>query len=74
VMGLMKFLLVLIIIIIIIIIFINCKWVDTRWVWLFYISSSPVAVLVQFSGRLLTSVVGSKTENTFIIFSLFGSR
>jgi hypothetical protein len=26
----------IIIIIIIIIIFINCKWVDTRWQWLFY--------------------------------------
>jgi hypothetical protein len=25
------------IIIIIIIIFINCKWVDTRWQWLFYV-------------------------------------
>jgi len=36
------------------------------------ISSSPVAVLVQFNGRLLISVVGSKIENKFLItFSLF---
>jgi len=36
------------------------------------ISSSPIAVLVQFNGRLLISVVGSKTENEFLItFSLF---
>jgi len=36
------------------------------------ISSSPVIVLVQFSGRLLISVAGSKIENTFlIIFNLF---
>jgi hypothetical protein len=28
--------LIIIIIIIIIIIVINCKWVDTRWQWLFY--------------------------------------
>jgi hypothetical protein len=36
------------------------------------ISSSPMAVLVQFNGRLLISVVGSKIENRFlIIFSLF---
>jgi hypothetical protein len=27
---------IIIIIIIIITIFINCKWVDTRWQWLFY--------------------------------------
>jgi len=33
---------------------------------------SPIAVLVQFSGRLLISVVGSKIENRFLItFSLF---
>jgi hypothetical protein len=31
------------------------------------ISSSPMAVLVQFSGRLLISVVGSKIENKFLI-------
>jgi hypothetical protein len=31
-----------------------------------------MAVLVQFNGRLLISVVGSKIENTFLItFSLF---
>jgi hypothetical protein len=36
------------------------------------ISSSPIAVLVQFNGRLLISVVGSKIENKFLItFSLF---
>ena len=36
------------------------------------ISSSPVVVLVQFNGKWLISVVGSKTENGFlIIFSLF---
>jgi len=36
------------------------------------ISRSPVAVLVQFSRRLLISVVGSKIENKFLItFSLF---
>jgi len=35
------------------------------------ISSSPIAVLVQFNGRLLISVVGAKIENKFIIFSLF---
>jgi len=36
------------------------------------ISKSPIAVLVQFSGKLLISVVGSKTENKFLItFSLF---
>jgi len=29
------------------------------------ISRSPMAVLIQFSGRLLTSVVGSKIENKF---------
>ena len=35
------------------------------------ISRSPIAVLVQFSGKLLISVVGSKIENRFlIIFSL----
>ena len=33
---------------------------------------SPVTVLVQFNGRLLTSVVGSKIENKFLItFNLF---
>jgi hypothetical protein len=38
----------------------------------FWISSIPVAVFVQFSGRFLLSVVGSKIENTFpVIFSLF---
>jgi hypothetical protein len=31
------------------------------------ISSSPNAVLVQFSGRLLICVVGSKIENRFLI-------
>ena len=31
------------------------------------ISSSPIAVLVQFGGRLLISVVGSKIENRFLI-------
>jgi len=31
------------------------------------ISRSPIAVLVQFSGRLLISVVGSKIENKFLI-------
>jgi hypothetical protein len=36
------------------------------------ISSSPMVVLVQFNGRLLISVVGSKIENKFlIIFGLF---
>jgi len=36
------------------------------------ISSNPIAVLVQFSGRLLISVVESKIENRFLItFSLF---
>jgi len=36
------------------------------------ISSSPIIVLVQFSGRLLISVVGSKIENRFLItFNLF---
>jgi hypothetical protein len=30
-------------------------------------SSRPIAVLVQFSGRLLISVVGSKIENRFLI-------
>ena len=36
------------------------------------ISKSLVAVLFQFSGRLLISVVGSKSENKFLItFSLF---
>jgi len=36
------------------------------------INSSPIAVLVQFSGRLLISVVGSKIENRFLItFRLF---
>jgi hypothetical protein len=36
------------------------------------ISRSPMAVLVQFNGRLLISVVGSKIETKFlIIFSLF---
>ena len=36
------------------------------------INKSPVAVLVQFSGKLLISVVGSKIENKFLItFSLF---
>jgi hypothetical protein len=36
------------------------------------ISNSPIAVLVQFNGRLLISVVGSKIENKFLItFSLF---
>ena len=31
------------------------------------ISSSPIAILVQFSGRSLISVVGSKIENRFLI-------
>src|SRR5215468_5937019 len=31
------------------------------------ISSNPIAVLVQFSGSLLISVVGSKIENRFLI-------
>jgi hypothetical protein len=31
------------------------------------ISSKPIAVLVQFSGNLLISVVGSKIENKFLI-------
>lgn len=31
------------------------------------ISSSPINVLVQFSGILLISVVGSKIENRFLI-------
>lgn len=36
------------------------------------ISGSPIALLVQFNGRLLNSVVGSKFENKFLItFSLF---
>ena len=36
------------------------------------ISNNPIAVLVQFNGRLLISVVGSKIENKFLItFSLF---
>lgn len=36
------------------------------------ISISPTIVLVQFNGRLLISVVGSKIENRFlIIFNLF---
>ena len=36
------------------------------------IGRSPIAVLVQFGGRLLISVVGSKIENKFLItFSLF---
>jgi len=35
-------------------------------------SSSPAAVLVQFTVRLFISVVGSKIENKFIIiFSFF---
>ena len=35
------------------------------------ISNNPVAVLVQFNGRLFISVVGSKIENKFLItFSL----
>ena len=32
--------------------------------------SSPIAVLVQFNGKLLISVVGSKTENKFSSFSV----
>ena len=36
------------------------------------INMRPMVVLVQFSGRLLISVVGSKIENRFLItFSLF---
>jgi hypothetical protein len=36
------------------------------------ISKSPIAVLVQFNGRLLISVVESKIENRFLIIcSLF---
>lgn len=36
------------------------------------INSSPMIVLVQFNGRLLISVVGSKIENRFLItFNLF---
>jgi hypothetical protein len=36
------------------------------------ISNSPIIVLVQFNGRPLISVVGSKIENRFlIIFNLF---
>jgi len=36
------------------------------------INNSPIAVLVQFNGRLLISVVGSKIENRFLItFNLF---
>jgi hypothetical protein len=36
------------------------------------ISSSPMAILVQFNGRLLISVVGSKMESKFlIVISLF---
>lgn len=36
------------------------------------INISPMIVLVQFNGRLLISVVGSKIENRLlIIFSLF---
>lgn len=36
------------------------------------INRIPIIVLVQFSGMLLISVVGSKIENRFlIIFSLF---
>jgi hypothetical protein len=31
------------------------------------ISSSPIAVLIQFNGRLLISVVGSKIESKFLI-------
>jgi len=31
------------------------------------ISRSPMVVLVQFSGRLLISVVGSKIENRFVV-------
>lgn len=38
------------------------------------ISNSPIAVLVQFNGRLLISVFGSKIENKFIAFSLFYER
>ena len=39
---------------------------------LFGISINPMAVLVQFNGRLLISVVGSKIEDKFLfIFSLF---
>jgi hypothetical protein len=36
------------------------------------ISRSPMVVLVQFNGRLFSSVVGSKIESKFLItFSLF---
>jgi len=36
------------------------------------INSAPMALLVQFKGRLVISVVGSKMENRFLIaFSLF---
>ena len=36
------------------------------------ISNNPIVVLVQFSGRLLISVVGSKIENRLlIIFSVY---
>lgn len=35
------------------------------------ISSSPIALLVQFKGRSLNSVVRSKIENKFITFSSF---
>ena len=36
------------------------------------ISKSPIVVPVQFSGRLLICVVGSKIENKYLItFSLF---
>jgi hypothetical protein len=39
---------------------------------LVWISSSAIAVLVQFNERLLISVVGSKIKNNFLInFSLF---
>ena len=39
---------------------------------LFGISSSPIAILIQFNERLLISVVGSKIENKFLItFNLF---
>jgi hypothetical protein len=36
------------------------------------ISRSPMAVLIQFSGRLLISIAGSKIENKFLsTFNLF---
>jgi hypothetical protein len=52
--------------IIIIIIFINCKWVDTRWQWLFYVYTE--CDLLAYDDGHVQNVVMSSTK--FLLFLL----